>query len=77
LNREDLEHIIRAAAAITDEYEFVVVGSQSILGPIPDPPAIFAMSTEADIYPLNAHEKADIIDSAIGEGSRFHETHGY
>ncbi|QBY55280.1 hypothetical protein E0W60_29740 (plasmid) [Cupriavidus oxalaticus] len=30
MKREDLEHIIRAAADITDEYEFVVVGSQSI-----------------------------------------------
>jgi hypothetical protein len=37
VNREDLEHIIRAAADITNEYEFVVVGSQSILGPIPLP----------------------------------------
>ncbi|KAA0178591.1 hypothetical protein KZ686_24385 [Cupriavidus cauae] len=77
MNREDLEHIIRAAADITNEYEFVVVGSQSILGPIPNPPAIFTMSAEADIYPLNAIHKADEIDAAIGEGSRFHETYGY
>jgi hypothetical protein len=52
MKREDLEHIIRAAADITNEYEFVVVGSQSILGPIPNPPAVFTMSAEADIYPL-------------------------
>jgi len=77
MNREDLEHIIRAAAEITNEYEFVVVGSQSILGPIPHPPPIFTMSAEADIYPLNAIDKADAIDAAIGEGSRFHETYGY
>lgn len=77
MNRENLEHIIRAAADITNEYEFVVVGSQSILGPIPNPPAIFTMSAEADIYPLNAIDKADAIDAAIGEGSRFHETYGY
>lgn len=53
MKREDLEHIIRAAAEITNEYEFVVVGSQSILGLIPNPPAVFTMSAEADIYPLN------------------------
>lgn len=35
------------------------------------------MSAEADIYPLNATHKADAIDAAIGEGSRFHETYGY
>lgn len=77
MNREDLEHIIRAAADITNEYEFVIVGSQSILGPIPDPPDVFKMSAEADIYPLNATQKADAIDAAIGEGSHFHETFGY
>lgn len=26
MNREDLEHIIRAAATVTNEYEFVIVG---------------------------------------------------
>jgi hypothetical protein len=77
MTREELEHVIRAAADVTDEYEFVVVGSQSILGPIPNPPAELTMSMEADIYPMNAEEKADAIDGALGEGSRFHETYGY
>ena len=77
MTREELEHLIRAAAEVTNEYEFIVVGSQSILGPIPNPPAELTMSMEADIYPMNAEEKADAIDGALGEGSRFHETHGY
>lgn len=77
MTREDLEHLIRAAAEVTGEYEFVVIGSQSILGPIPNPPAELTMSMEADIYPMNAEEKADRIDGALGEGSRFHETYGY
>jgi len=71
MNREDLEHIIRACGDITDQYEFMIVGSQSILGPIPNPPEMFTMSAEADIYPLNAPELADRIDAAIGEGSQF------
>lgn len=49
MNREDLEHLIRAAAEITNEYEFVIVGSQSILGPIPNPPAELKMSAEAEM----------------------------
>jgi hypothetical protein len=77
MNRQNLEHLIRAAAEVTNEYEFVVVGSQSILGPIPNPPAELTMSMEADIYPLNAEEKTDRIDGALGEGSRFHEMYGY
>jgi hypothetical protein len=47
MTREELEHLIRAAAEVTDEYEFVIVGSQSILGPIPNPPAELTMSMEA------------------------------
>jgi hypothetical protein len=77
MTREELEHLIRAAAEVTNEYEFVVVGRQSVLGPIPNPPAELTMSMAADIYPMNAEEKADAIDGALGEGSRFHETHGY
>jgi hypothetical protein len=33
MNRAALEHILRAAAAVADEHEFVVIGSQAI--PIP------------------------------------------
>jgi hypothetical protein len=77
MEREELEHLIRASAEVTHEYEFINIGSQSILGPIPNPPAEFKASMEADIYPLNAPEKADLIDGAIGEGSDFHVTFRY
>jgi hypothetical protein len=52
VNRQQLEHVIRAAAEITDEYEIVVVGSQSILGTFPHPPARCVLSMEADLFPL-------------------------
>lgn len=77
MNREDLEHIIRASAEVTKQYEFVIVGSQSLLGSVPYPEEVFKMSAEADIYPFKVPELADKIDGAIGEGSRFHELHGY
>ena len=77
MTREQLEHIIRACAETTGQYEFVVVGSQSILGSVPEPPAVLAVSMEVDIYPRQAPELADEIEGAIGEGSRFHELHGY
>lgn len=77
MTREELEHIIRASADITDQYEFVIVGSQSLLGALPRPAAVFTVSMEADIYPLQAPDLAERIDGAIGEGSQFHLTHGY
>lgn len=77
MTREELEHIIRASADITDQYEFIIVGSQAILGSVPRPEDVFTVSAEADIYPLHAPELADEIDGAIGEGSAFHATYGY
>lgn len=77
MTRHDLEHIIRASADITDRYEFVIIGSQSILGAVPYPPEVFTVSMEADIYPMDAPELAEKIEGRIGEGSKFHETHGY
>jgi len=77
VNRSQLEHILRAASAITKQGRFIVVGSQSIVAVMPDPPGVLGFSAEADIYPLDAPELADLIDGSIGEGSPFHETFGY
>jgi len=77
MTREELEHIIRACADITNQYEFVIVGSQSMLGAVPRPEDVFTVSMEADIYPHQAPELAERIDGSIGEGSQFHETYGY
>lgn len=77
MTREELEHIIRASGDITNQYEFVIIGSQSILGSESNPEDVFTVSMEADIYPLHAPELADEIDGAIGEGSQFHQSFGY
>jgi hypothetical protein len=77
MKREDLEHILRAAAGITNEDEFIIIGSQSILGAVPYPSEKLMESNEVDIYPLNNPGLADLIDGGIGEGSAFHETFTY
>jgi hypothetical protein len=77
MTRSELEHVIRAAGAIADDREIVVIGSQSVLGQFPDAPPALLASMQADVYPRNRPERADLIDGAIGEGSRFHEQFGY
>lgn len=74
---EQLEHIIRAAAVIADDDELMIIGSQSILGAYPHAPESLLVSAEADVYPKNHPERADLIDGSIGELSPFHETFGY
>lgn len=77
MRRSELEHLIRAAAAITDQNEIMVIGSQSILGSVPDAPAELLQSMEADLYPLRRSDLADLIDGAIGELSPFEKGFGY
>lgn len=74
---EQLEHIIRAAAVIADDDERISIGSQSILGAHPNAPECLLVSAEADVYPKNHPERADLLDGTIGELSPFHETFGY
>ncbi len=77
MTRDQLEHIIRAASAIAEDDEIVIVGSQAILGQFPDAPTALTVSNEADVYPRHFVDRADLIDGSIGEGSAFHETFGY
>jgi len=77
MKRDQLEHIIGAAATIADDDEIIVVGSQSILGQFPHAPAELCRSMEADVWPRNHPERWELIDGSIGELSPFHETFGY
>jgi len=77
VRRQDLEHIIRAAGAIAEDNEIVVIGSQAILATFPDAPEELLQSSEADIFPLHHPERADLIDGAMGEFTMFHDTFGY
>jgi len=77
MQRSELEHIIRASGEVSGDDEIIIIGSQAILGQFPDAPIRLLSSMEADVYPKNKPEKADSVDGAIGEGSSFHELHGY
>ena len=53
MKRSQLEHLIRAAADITGEREFVIIGSQAVLGQFPKAPDPLLASMEPDIHPLH------------------------
>lgn len=77
MTRAQLEHVIRAAAAVADDREIVVIGSQAVLGQFPSAPPEMLISMEADVFPRNYPERADLIEGSIGELSPFHESFGY
>ena len=77
MNRAEFEHVIAAAANITQEDEFVVIGSQAILGSVAAVPASLLVSMEAVIFPARQPALAIAIDGALGDGSPFHRQYGY
>lgn len=81
MRREQLEHVLRAASQIANDPDVLVIGSQSVLGAIPEErlPLAATASIEVDVAFFNDPDdrKADQVDGAIGELSAFHETFGY
>ncbi len=81
MKREQLEHVLRAASSIVGERDILVIGSQAILGAFEDDslPPEATTSIEADLafFEDPTDEKADQVDGAIGELSKFHEMYGY
>lgn len=81
MTREELAHVLRAAARITDDNDILVIGSQSILGTYWEDqlPEAAVQSMEADLAFLHDPDssKAGKVDGAIGELSEFHELNAY
>jgi hypothetical protein len=77
MNRQQLEHVIRAAGAIAEVDELIIIGSQAILASQTEIPEKLLVSREVDLYPAKEPEKAILIDGCIGEGSLFDEQFKY
>jgi hypothetical protein len=77
MKRDELEHVLRAAGAITGVSTWVIVGSQAILGALPNAPAELLVSQEVDLYAPADEAASDLVDGSIGERSPFHESFGY
>ncbi len=77
MNRDQLEHAIRAACDVSNDSELWIFGSQAILGEFPNAPESLRASIEVDVQPKNRPEAVDTIDGVLGELSMFHQTHGF
>jgi len=77
MKRGELEHVLRAAGAITGVSTWVIVGSQAILGAVPNAPEDLLVSQEVDLYAPDNEDASDLVDGSIGEKSPFHESFGY
>ena len=77
MQKLDLVHILRASSVILNENEFLVIGSQALWASTDRPPKECLISRDADICPIRAPDKADVLSATIGELSQFHDAFGY
>ncbi len=76
MKKSEVEHIVRAAAKICDDNEFIIIGSQSLHGKYPNLADTILMSQEVDIIAKNRTANTEFLN-VIGVDSPFHEEHGY
>jgi hypothetical protein len=80
LRRPDIDHILRAAAVISNHARFVVVGTGAVIITAKHIPAEMMMTAEIDLYADGVADPepiSDLIDATIGHGSMFHRTFHY
>lgn len=89
---QDLQRTVIALATEFRTDKVFIIGSQAILLACPEAPAALTTSPEIDAYPANAKiweieekkrvpelagEASEHIHAIFGEGSQFHQTHGF
>jgi len=78
VRRAELEHVLRAAAGVVGQQDFLVVGSAAILASVDDEllPVEATRSDEADLAPYDDPdgEKSLAVEGSLGQGSRFHDS---
>lgn len=80
MRRDKLDHLLRAAGAVTGHRRFVLVGSAVVLVRCKNIPGDMLLTSEADLYVPDvpdADELSDAIEDNIGQGSSFHQRYGY
>jgi hypothetical protein len=80
MRRDKVDHILRAAAEVSGQQRFVVVGAAALLVRVDRYPALLTMTTELDLFAPDADDVdavSDLIDGSLGQASHFHRTYGY
>lgn len=81
MNLAALQHMIRAAQALAEDRDILVLGSASLLASFPalgKPESLLASTYDADLYPDPFDElTGTMLDEALGENRAYFQRHGY
>lgn len=80
LRREQVAHLVRAAAAISNESTLVLLGTGAVIAQLKAAPSELTATRNVELYAPGASDPAEtsrLIDGTIGEGTRFDDAFGY
>lgn len=85
MKKEQMKKLIMDSQNVLDEFEFLILGSQAVLGTEQydriiaenkDKNNYLFLSSELDIVPINyPYEEALVLEGVFGEDSYYHKTH--
>jgi len=76
MRKSQFEAALRAAAAVSGEQQFIVVGSQSVHAHTDDAPVEVLISKECDLWAKGKEEKLAVVEAALGQRSEYFTAHG-
>ena len=76
MKKQHVEHVLRAAAKMTGEKQFIVIGSQALHAKFPDAADEIVISFEVDLIAKQNTDRTEWLN-ALGQDSQFHVTYGY
>lgn len=80
LRREQVAHLVRAAAGITNEGTLVLLGTGAVIAQLKAPPPELTATRKVDLYAPGVSDPAAmsrLVNAAIGEGTPFDDLFGY
>ena len=76
MRKSQFEAVLIAAAKVSGEKQFVVVGSQSVHAHTDSAPVEVLISKECDIWPKGREEKLAVVEETLGQRSAYFTEHG-
>src|SRR6266446_1873903 len=77
MTKSQLELALREAGKIARDRDFIVFGSQCILGTVARPPRACLISQELDLYPRSHPQAVMLLVQELGARSRFSRREGF
>lgn len=77
MTKAELEDLIKRAGALAREWDFFLIGSQSLRATCPAIPRDFPQTIEADLYPRRHPQAWSLLRAELGNKSKFFKRNGY